>query len=236
MRRHFFTWVFVATTFGFSIENSAAQDILSRPRPGQPLAANWTGPYFGGNIGYGWSKLSGSYIVGGSASSDSASLDGVVGGVQVGGNYQVGMWVLGAEADFQGTDQKKSVTLLAGGTTISATGKLPWFGTARLRAGVTVDRALIYATGGVAYGEFRVDGTLSGANTGSFSYSTTRAAWTAGGGLESKITNNLSWKIEYLHIDTGTISNSATVNGTLVTSSAKFVDEVVRFGLNYTFR
>lgn len=198
--------------------------------------ANWTGPYIGGNIGYGWSKLSGTVTVGASSASASENLNGIVYGVQVGGNMQTGMAVWGVEVDFQGTDQRRSVTYTTGGTTVSGTDKLPWFGTARLRAGVAFDRAWIYGTGGVAYGQFKSDATLSGATIGTYSYSTTRAAWVAGGGVEAKVASNWSVRVEYLHIDTGTISSSGTVAGTAVSSSARFTDEVVRFGVNYTFR
>jgi outer membrane immunogenic protein len=81
---------------------------------------NWTGCYAGGNVGYSWGRSSGdinipvlsSPSLGSSfATSYSISADpqGVIGGVQIGCNRQVdNKWVLGIEADFQGSAQRAS--------------------------------------------------------------------------------------------------------------------------------
>ena len=71
---------------------------------------------------------------------------------------------------------------------------------ARVRAGYTAGPALLYATGGVAYA--RIDNSFSTTNTansfanngktGSFGYS-------AGGGAEAKVTQNISVGVEYLY-------------------------------------
>ncbi len=75
---------------------------------------NWTGFYIGGNIGYSWGRSSDySTLTNGAgtvlfANSSAVNLDGVVGGGQVGYNWQVQNWVVGVEADIQGTDEKGS--------------------------------------------------------------------------------------------------------------------------------
>lgn len=56
-------------------------------------------------------------------------------------------------------------------------------GTARLRAGFALDRMMIYGTGGVALQDFNDVG------------------WTAGGGVEYALTDNVSAGVEYLHYD-----------------------------------
>ena len=71
------------------------------------------------------------------------------------------------------------------------------FGTVRGRLGFAFDRALIYVTGGLAYG---------GVGMRTSSSNTTRSAgWTVGGGLEYAFTNNWTAKIEglYVNIDRG---------------------------------
>jgi len=88
---------------------------------------------------------------------DTKSLDGVVGGGQVGYNWQASpSWVYGVEADWQAASQKASqshsdpyVTL--GASTLSTTyeAKISWFGTVRGRVGYAWDRLLIYGTGGL---------------------------------------------------------------------------------------
>ena len=70
---------------------------------------NWTGFYVGGNIGYSWGRSSDtSALTNGAgtvlfASTDKTDLNGVVGGGQIGYNWQIQNWVFGLEADIQGT-------------------------------------------------------------------------------------------------------------------------------------
>ena len=63
------------------------------------------------------------------------------------------------------------------------------------------DRLLVYATAGGAGGELFSNFAIPG----SASTSVTYGAWTAGGGLESAITDNLSARVEYLFFDTGDV-------------------------------
>lgn len=197
---------------------------------------NWTGFYVGGNLGYGWAHANATATVGGVAAAASENLNGAIGGGQVGFNWQTGNWVLGLETDLQATGQSVTNVASSGGVTASETDKLPWFGTTRLRAGFASGSWLFYGTGGVGYGEFRSTLALSGAVTGSASTSTTRAAWVAGGGVEAAINNSKwTWKLEYLHVDSGTISDSYSIVGVAVATSARVTDEIVRTGLNYRF-
>jgi opacity protein-like surface antigen len=60
----------------------------------------------------------------------------------------------------------------------------------RARVGFTpADRWLVYATGGLAYGEIRTDATVTVAGVGSTaaSYSQTKAGWVAGAGIEAAL-------------------------------------------------
>ena len=67
---------------------------------------------------------------------------------------------------------------------------------------------------------------------GSASTSNTTGAWTAGGGLEAAITDNLSARVEYLFLDTGNIT-VAQVGPPFVTVTGRLQDNLVRVGLNY---
>src|ERR1700754_4405067 len=58
---------------------------------------NWTGFYIGANVGYAWGRTTGS-LAGAPGNFDT---DGVFGGGQLGGNYQIGNWVWGVEVDYQ---------------------------------------------------------------------------------------------------------------------------------------
>src|SRR5271165_847298 len=140
--------------------------------------ASWTGFYAGVNGGGAWSEFSNQlacpFVTGCNTGFGGLSPSGGFGGGQIGYNWQ-GVWhphlVLGVEADFQGAgiDDSKTVS----GTTFKSS--LDYFGTVRGRIGYAFDRALVYATGGFAYGDVKnsatnliVDGpfTKSGIETG----------------------------------------------------------------------
>lgn len=213
-----------------AIENATAQDILS---PRQVAYWNWTGFYVGANVGYGWARGSLTATSGAATATSSENLNGILGGGQIGANYQMGNMVFGVETDFQASGQSKSSSFSGGGLTVVESDKIPWFGTTRARFGFAADRFLGYVTGGIGYGEFRSDLTFSGTTTGTLSYSTTRTAWVVGGGVEGLMSNNLTWRVEYLHLDTGSFS---VLSAGGVNVSARLTDEIVRLGLNYRFR
>ncbi len=180
---------------------------------------NWTGFYVGGNVGYGWAST------GVTGLSGSSNLNGFLGGGQIGYNWQgASPLVFGFEADFQGTGQNRRDTLLGFGVKQ----ELPWFGTVRGRVGYAFDQAMIYATGGLAYINYKM--TVSGLG-GTASSDTSKAGWTVGAGIEWMFAPKWSTKLEYLYLDTG--NTSATLFGVPFTGRAK--DNIVRVGMNYHF-
>ena len=212
---------------------------------------DWTGFYIGGNIGYSWGRSSDTSRITDAAgavttTSGTSNLDGVVGGGQIGYNWQMQGWVWGLEADIQGTDEKGSrafayvptgfnIAVLAP-VPVALTQKIDWFGTVRGRAGVLVSpTVLLYATGGLAYGAANtseVIGILPG-----FSSSTTNVGWTVGAGIEGVISGNWTAKLEYLYVDLGTVSGTFTAPAGAPTStfSSHITDNVLRVGVNYKF-
>ena len=199
---------------------------------------------------------------GGSAISLGRVKGGIFGG-QIGYNWQFSpSWLYGVEADLQWSGQKASgsgsfsgfidtgfpdcsATTCVFTNNTDVTAKLSWFGTARGRVGVMSNNMLFYGTGGLAFGKVSVSGTntfvvegITGAGivtySTPFSYSKTKTGWTLGAGIEGGIgMSNWTWKVEYLHIDLGSIGGGG---GSVVTvNSFKFTDEIVRFGLNYRF-
>jgi outer membrane immunogenic protein len=83
-------------------------------------------------------------------------------------------YLLGVEADFQGTGQSGTRDFAVGfnngsggqGTAgIPITERLPWVGTVRLRGGYIANQWLVYATGGLAYGRIEVDSSASATAT-----------------------------------------------------------------------
>jgi outer membrane immunogenic protein len=233
-----------AALFAGAAGNALAAD-LPAPAPYPPPQApatyvpvappfSWTGFYIGANAGYAWSNVS-SGSVGGAiggvpfAGPFTASGNGFLGGGQLGYNWQTGSVVFGIEGDFQGTSGSGTVTAVT--DAINATAKNPWFGTARGRIGYAFDRVMVYATGGLVYGDATLNGT-AGVGPTPFSTSTTYYTWTAGAGIEAAIYGPLSAKVEYLYAGSPSsvpaIPNVTSVSGTASTS-------VVRAGLNYHF-
>lgn len=235
----------------------AADMALKAPPPPAP-AYNWTGFYMGLNLGYSFGNERTNWTVAGvPVGTTSAKMDGILGGGQAGYNWQSGSWVLGIEADIQGTGERGTSTISRSVTTdpcfpvavcpvtttaaLSNQEKLSWFGTVRGRLGVTpTDRALIYATGGLAYGEVQTIGseTVAGATVAG-STNTTHAGWTVGGGVEWALwgSNNWTAKAEYLYVDLGTVNNTfaGIAPFTPISTSAHITDNVVRAGINYRF-
>jgi outer membrane immunogenic protein len=207
-----------------------------------PAIYDWTGFYVGGNVGYSFGRASSDFTSGGTLS-DSTSPSGLIGGGQFGYNWQIGGWVLGAEADFQWSGESADGTVSGGGATIAHTDKLDWFATGRARVGFAYDRWLIYGTGGVAYGAVKSDITLTTpGGSVAFTDSENRLGWVAGAGVENAIWNNWTWKLEYLYMDLGSMSQSTAVSaviappaGATVNQSMHFTDHIVRAGVNYRF-
>lgn len=207
-----------------------AADLPSGPPPAvapavvAPVPFSWTGVYFGVNAGYGFATATGTATLGALSASASESLDGFVGGGQVGANYQFGAMVVGIEADFDGTTQ--STTATAG--IVTGTDKIPWVGTVRGRLGAAFNRVLVYGTGGLGYGEF--ESTLTAAGIGTVTASKTNTAWVAGAGVEYAFTDYISGRVEYLYLDTGNIP-LATIGAVSVTGRVQ--DNMVRGGINF---
>jgi outer membrane immunogenic protein len=201
---------------------------LKAPIVAPPPAFSWTGLYGGVNIGYGfgnsdqdpgWMQYQTFVLtcctidIPAPAWSISNDPHGVLGGGQVGYNYQFNPWlVFGFEADVQATDVHSqgngsnaapAPAASNGGLVFfgpnfalaSQSKSVDWFGTVRGRIGVTfptLPNFLFYVTGGLAYG-----GVVHSANVSDFfpylynviggsgtNYDQTKVGWTAGGGVE----------------------------------------------------
>src|SRR5262245_20155337 len=182
---------------------AGAAPALAQPASSPPHS--WTGFHVGLNLGYGWGNeainvsgdpLSEFVITQGVLPPSLAdSPSGIVGGVQGGYSYQIGLLVLGLEADAQGADisDRQTVTSNVPGGFFSfsttAEQKLDMVGTVRGRVGFTpFAPVLVYATGGLAYGHASLSASVT--NPGCIgicsegSTSSMKAGWTAGGGVE----------------------------------------------------
>ncbi|HEU5020173.1 MAG TPA: outer membrane protein [Pseudolabrys sp.] len=233
-------WFLVAAAVAVAPSMAGAADLPARmpvKAPAYmapaPVGFSWTGFYIGANVGWGWSNGDGTfYGLGPVGVPVSGSGDGVLGGGQIGYNWQTGSFIFGIETDFQGSSGEGDLNGSAGGVAITGgTLKTPWFGTIRGRIGYAPwDRGMIYVTGGGAYGHLDYDGTLS--TTGPFSSSTNYWTWTVGAGVEAFLWDRWSAKLEYLYV--GTPDNFPVPPGT-VAADGNTNTNIVRAGLNYHF-
>jgi outer membrane immunogenic protein len=180
---------------------------------------SWTGCYIGANIGGKWAQTSGSVDIPaatglpGTTPASSFILDAdhgssFVGGGQAGCDYQAGAVVFGiaGDGDAQHWSTTRTVTapaadLFAPGDTFKLSSR--WEASLRGRIGYAFDRVLLYATGGVAWTNVRLDTDFIATTRDQFplpgtviSDSKTLTGATAGGGIEFSIWNNLSFGVE----------------------------------------
>jgi len=227
-------------------------------------AYDWSGFYIGVHAGYTFGEDD-SIVTTGQAAGNIANVaggarpglvrddrDGFIGGGQIGYNWQVGPnWVFGLEADISYVDGDRDVTVVTaplapgvGSLSNTFSSRMEYFGTVRGRIGYAWDRTLVYATGGLAYGEVENNVSFLG-TAGQLQFAgrnrDTETGYTVGGGVEHAFAPNWTVKAEYLFYDLG----SNTVNVALVPGgggggtgyNSRFENDghIVRVGLNYKF-
>jgi outer membrane immunogenic protein len=254
---------FVSTLAFNQIASAADLPVKAAPAPAAALPYSWTSFYVGANLGYGWGRgdtdveplPSAATFVNLAPNPRATDAKGILGGVQVGYNYQMGIIVLGAEADFQGADIKGSFfespiiqnngTPFPGAGFINISQKLDWFGTVRGRLGITpIDpKLLFYVTGGLAYGHVEGAATVDFRPVGTEQYpgsvDTTKMGWTLGGGIEWAFLDHWSVKAEYLRVDLGKAGVTVAAIPALPPFAVNWVFhtqvDIARAGVNYKF-
>jgi outer membrane immunogenic protein len=251
---------------------ASAADLAPRPyakaAPIVEAVFSWTGFYIGGNVGGHWGRDSittTSNPVGFPPPTNADTLSpvtlkpqGVMGGFQVGYNWQMNNVVFGIEGDANwlgGTASRHFAYPFlppfspAFGDYIENSTSAAFLGTIRPRIGLTMDRLLLYVTGGVAFGSvkttdsFCIQGCATPVgNLATVSGTTTRTGWTAGAGIEYAIGNNWSVKAEYLYVDLGSFNTLIPSAPNCVPPGAcsfvvhhTYTDNIARLGVNYRF-
>lgn len=226
---------------------SAADMPVKAPVYKAPIVAapyNWNGFYVGGHIGGAWSNVDASDPTGAifAPAGSTIGLDGrgLLGGGQVGYNWQTGHWLLGVQGDFAWTGINVStVDPFLATTTLSY--KTDWIGMATARAGYAWDNWLLYVKGGAAWVHSSYSIADSRVRIGvNASGDDTRTGWIAGGGLEYGLTPNWTLFAEYDYIGLGT--HGVTMTGTTTAGAAVSVAadvkqniSIVKGGVNFKF-
>jgi outer membrane immunogenic protein len=235
------SWGSVVDAAGQEIECAEVRRVEHRPG----IVGGWTGGLVPG--------VATGLALGGIYDLDPGQ-DGFIGGGQVGYNSQFNNLVTGIEADIQGLANNGRANRPFTGPvpgfseqyfgTQSAQAEIRWLGTLRGRLGGLISpSALIYVTGGLAYGSVNAGGAINAQENASFVAkpfdflpsvggainSQTRAGWTLGGGWEWMFAPRWSVKAEYLYYDLGTVSTNYGVS-TLCTPVACAIPSMPIYG------
>lgn len=220
-----------------------------------PDSTSWTGGYIGVVGGYGWGDSDFSADLVDSSDNtiaiatleDSIDVEGFLIGGQLGYDFDLGnSLVLGVAGDwsFSGMDGDLCVdsdTCEPAEIDDSyATADINWLATIRARAGFTTGSMLFYGTGGLAIADADAGATfIDGGTDPDRSDSNTHFGWVVGAGAEFKVTENMSFGAEYLHVDLGsedyTLRGSGLLGDTDILSESDLTLDIVRASLNYRF-
>ncbi|MCF6321853.1 MAG: porin family protein [Rhizobiaceae bacterium] len=197
--------------------------------------ARWSGFYLGASVGGGWGKSNAFYDRAGDdhLTRETSNPSGFLGSFTMGYNYQfANRFVLGIEGDlgFMNLSASDKIDIWDGHIWKSQFGGV--WGTVRPRVGYAFEKMMVYATGGVAI--MGTDEIILGDNdaTQNTYNAGVHTGWVLGAGVEYALTERLSTKIEYLHMEFPEY-RSYTNNNELY----GFENSVglVRVGLNYKF-
>jgi len=235
-RSFFFGAIALAAAFPLADAASAAD----APRAGYGAADevriapfDWSGFYAGLHGGAGWGEQSfsvpGFLLINWEAS-------GAFGGAHAGYNVQSGAFVFGLQTEINAAGINGDI--LNGTDPLFDefyTGDVRWFGSVDARLGVAVNRTLLYAIGGYAFGNIRHTVEFRGLPGSRVTFSDTYHGWNLGAGVEQALGANWTGRIEYRYYDFGNVSHAAGVSpvtGPFPAHNHDFTMQTVRIGVS----
>jgi outer membrane immunogenic protein len=247
--------------FALGATNVLAADVAARPYAKSPMPVaepihNWAGFYVGATAGYSWNRLTVNDLDYWDGLGDSSqSNHGFAGGGTVGYNWQNRALVYGIEGDISWLSNRSTsnndLNFFApvGAPFAQINSKIDALATIRGRIGIAVDPALLYLTGGVAFGHVKnsyVAVAVTGpqmACSGCTTWSDTdwRTGWVFGGGVESALFGNWTAKVEalYYQLSPHTVSivpySSGFRAGQIFSQRFDDAGLIARVGMNYKF-
>ncbi len=210
------------------------------PPPPPPPVFSWTGCYIGlhagGDFGHSeWTDEPG-YYWNGVTNKVGYGTGGVIGGGQIGCNYQTQNFVIGAEAELWGSTLSGSTSPVLGGEGFSFKTRSDVAGDIAARLGYAFDRTLLFGKIGVAWADYKFTETYPGygsPDTGSGVYT----GLLLGLGAEYALDMHWSIKGEYDFIDYGSKNIAMyTVYGDYdYTPKIANYENILKVGVNYRF-
>ena len=175
------------------------------------VAYDWTGFYAGLNGGYAWNTSRWTAVAPTAFTGFNTDGDGFVGGGFAGFNWQMNQFVLGVEGQLKYAGTRGSSTCAGIAGTVCRT-RQDWIGDIDARLGFAADRALIFATGGVAFTNYSFTNP-SPAPTQAWGAGS-RTGWTVGAGVDFAVSGNWVAGLEYKYYDFGSATSDSTPTGT----------------------
>jgi outer membrane immunogenic protein len=229
-----------------------AADMAVPPSYNPPAAAlppamyNWTGIYAGGNVGGALlsdsiSQASTTATTTDLSGTQTAHPAGIIGGAQIGANYQFDAWVVGVEAAWSASNLSGygiSPTTFSpiGGSQERNTSNPLWLAAVSGRIGYAANDWLFYAKGGGAWlrAQYIQDILATGTTAQTQILNLNRSGFVAGGGIEYALTENLSARLEYDFYDFGTETLQFNAAAQTPVNNKSYL-HALTFGLNYRF-
>jgi outer membrane immunogenic protein len=223
---------------------------MKAPPPAPVPVFSWTGFYIGGNIGGAWVNNEWTVVDPLFRGNFNSSPGVFIGGGQIGGNYQIGSFVVGGEWDFDwasNNNNNNNGVFFPGGANLVVTNNNRWITTVAARFGVALDHWLLYGKAGggwVGSNNVTVTNLTTGVSLtcGTFGLTScggNTSGWLGGFGVEYAFTNNWTVKFEYDYLGLGDRTFFIPAGAPLLAGD-RFTDfhrdvQMVKVGFNYLF-
>ena len=159
---------------GNVVYEAPEEPVVAAPVPAPAPIYDWSGPYVGAQIGYGFGEFSNDI--------DDFDSDGIIYGLHAGYLSDLGTWVIGGEIQADATELDID--------TDEGSGSFDQIARLKLKAGYDLGQTLLYGTAGIAYANFDGD-------DGAFDVNLDDNGYVLGVGADYKITENWIGGLEY---------------------------------------
>jgi outer membrane immunogenic protein len=252
MKRLLICLASAAMLFSPLVAHSA--DLAVKAPPPMPVPVpvfSWTGFYVGANIGGAWSNNRWTDTLFLTNFNNNNNNGVFIGGGQIGGNYQIGQFVIGGEWDFDWASNNNNnnvgVIIPGVGNIVVTNNNNRWITTVAARFGWAVDHWLFYGKAGggwVGNNNFTITNLTTGASFTCGTFGLTNCGnntggWLVGAGFEYAFTNNWTVKLEYDYLGLGNRTffipaGAPFLAGDTFTTNNRNV-QMVKVGVNYLF-
>ncbi|MCP4781456.1 MAG: porin family protein [Hyphomicrobium sp.] len=213
-----------------------------------PEVWSWTGFYIGGHVGHSWVPVDGEWVFGSPDNNHLSALDidGTLGGVHLGYNYQIQQFVVGIEGDWSWLNNSDSVSSSVGPncpappcSTDNLRAEIDYLASIRARLGWAWQNVMLFGTVGWSWTEYEFSNRQvrnfdppPPVRFGKISLKENGVVY--GGGVEVGLSKSVLVRGEYLHYDVGTRSALPPLVGAVAGDFVRFDDiDVFRGAISF---